>query len=89
MTTISDRLIDAIRSASVYNANVQVAPACILWPDGDRQWEPVVARLQSELAELCVLGDFSPADRSGPAIWLRLVIADKSDESLTSITQIR
>ena len=44
---IADRLIDAIRSASVYNANVQVAPACILWPDGDRQWEPVVARLQS------------------------------------------
>ena len=80
MNTIADRLIDAIRSASVYNANVQVAPACILWPDGDRQWEPVVARLQSELSELCVLGDFAPLDRTGPAIWLRLVIADKLDE---------
>jgi hypothetical protein len=77
---IADRLIAAIRSASVYNANVQVAPACILWPDGDRQWEPVVARLQSELPELCVLGEFNPAERTGPAIWLRLVIADKSDE---------
>jgi len=77
---IADRLIDAIRSASAYNANVQVAPACILWPDGDRQWEPVVSRLQSELPELCVLGDFNPAERTGPAIWLRLAIADKTDE---------
>ena len=77
---IADRLIAAIRSASIYNANVQVAPACILWPDGDRQWEPVVARLQRELPELCVLGDFTPSDRTGPAIWLRLVIADKLDE---------
>ena len=80
MITIADRLIDGIRSASVYNANVQVAPACILWPDGDRQWEPIVARLQSELPELCVLGEFTPSDRTGPAIWLRLVIADKLDE---------
>jgi len=77
---IADRLIEAIRGASVYNANVQVAPACILWPDGDRQWEPVVARLQSELPELCVLGEFNPAERTGPAIWLRLVIADKSND---------
>ncbi|MFV2068234.1 MAG: BREX-1 system phosphatase PglZ type B [Pirellulales bacterium] len=78
--SIADRLIAAVRTASVYNANVQVAPACILWPDGDRQWEPVIARLQSELPELCVLGDFAPAERTGPAIWLRLVIADKADE---------
>ena len=80
MNLIKDRLIASVRSAAAYNANVQVAPACILWPDGDRQWEPVVARLQSELPELCVLGEFAPAERTGPAIWLRLVIADKADE---------
>ena len=79
-TTISDVLVTSVRGAAAYNADVQVASACILWPDGDRQWEPVVARLQSELPELCVLGDFAPSDRTGPAIWLRLVIADKLDE---------
>ncbi|MCS7466138.1 BREX-1 system phosphatase PglZ type B [Stieleria sp. ICT_E10.1] len=77
---IVTHLIRAIRSAGVYNANVQNAPACILWPDGDRQWEPVVGRLQGELAELCVLGNYLPAERTGPAIWLRLVIADKSSD---------
>ena len=79
-TTIADRLIDEVRSAAAYNVNVQVAPRCILWPDGDRQWEPVIARLQSELPELCVLGEYVPAEKVGPAIWLRLVIADKADE---------
>jgi len=40
----------------------------------------VIARLQSELSELCVLGDFNPEERTGPAIWLRLVIADKAND---------
>ena len=65
MDLISDRLIASVRSAAGYNANVQVAPACILWPDGDRQWEPVVPRLLRELAELCVLGAYQPEERQG------------------------
>lgn len=81
MDSIKDRLIDSLRGAAAYNSNVQVAPACILWPDGDRQWEPVMPRLLGELPELCVLGDYDPESRTGPAIWLRLVIADKADEA--------
>ena len=33
-----EKLLKAIRSAAVYNPDAQVAPACILWPDRDRQW---------------------------------------------------
>lgn len=77
--TIADALIKSVRGAAVYNSNVEVAPACILWPDGDRQWEPVASRLQGEMPELCVLGDFNPDTRTGPAIWLRMVIADRYD----------
>jgi len=53
---ILDGLIKAIRSAAVFNPDVQVAPACILWPDRDRQWEAVIPRLQNEMPELLVLG---------------------------------
>ncbi|TWT48940.1 BREX-1 system phosphatase PglZ type B [Botrimarina hoheduenensis] len=81
MASISDKLMESVRSSAAYNANVQVAPACILWPDGDRQWEPVVPRLLQELPELCVLGDYDPAQRTGPAIWLRVVIADKAEDT--------
>jgi hypothetical protein len=35
-------LIQTISSAAVYNAETQVAPACILWPDHDRQWQAAV-----------------------------------------------
>ena len=72
---IIDRLLKAVRGAAVFNPDVQVAPACILWPDVDRQWEKIIPRLQAELPELFVLGDYQPEKRMGPAIWLRCVIA--------------
>lgn len=78
MADVLQRLIQAIRGAAVHNPDVQVAPSCILWPDGDRQWEPVAARLQAELPEIFILGDYDIEKRTGPAIWLRCVIANKA-----------
>jgi len=66
-----DELIKSVRSAAVFNKEVQVAPACILWPDRDRQWEAAMPRLQEEMPELLILGDYKPDARTGPAIWLR------------------
>lgn len=70
-----ESLTAAVRDAARHNPDVQLAPACILWTDGDRQWEPVVPRLQLEIPELLQLGDYQPDNRKGPAIWLRCVIA--------------
>ena len=77
MTTIIHHLIQSIRGAAVHNPDVQIAPACILWPDADRQWRSVIPRLQREIPELLVLGEYDPENRTGPAIWLRCVIAGK------------
>jgi hypothetical protein len=79
-TLIIENLTKAIRSSAVFNPDVQVSPSCILWPDGDRQWEPVIQRLQSELPELFILGDLNQSKRMGPAIWLRCVIAGTAPE---------
>jgi hypothetical protein len=80
---IIEQLTKSIRSASKFNPEVQVAPACILWPDRDRQWEAVIQRLQGELPELLTLGDYKPEHLTGPAIWLRCIIAgETSDISL-------
>ncbi len=73
-----DHLIQSIRSASVYNSDIQVAPACILWPDPERQWESIIPMLQQNMPELCVLGDYAPERRMGPAIWLRCVLTSGS-----------
>lgn len=76
---VIDRLQNAVRGAAAHNPEVQVKPACILWPDPDRQWEAVVPQLQNALPELVVLGDYAPERRTGPAIWLRCAIAGTLD----------
>jgi hypothetical protein len=78
--TVCSALVKAIRGASIYNHEIQVTPACVLWPDRDRQWEAVIPLLQSELSELFVLGDYAPERRTGPAIWLRCIMAGKIEE---------
>lgn len=78
MSLISEKFVKAVRAAAVCNPDEQAVPACILWPDGDRQWEPAAARMLIELPEMFILGDYDPANRTGPAIWLRCVIAGKA-----------
>ena len=77
---IIEYLVAAVRKAAIYNAEIQVAPACILWPDRDRQWESVVPLLQAALPELLVLGNYAPTERTGSAIWLRSALAGQVPE---------
>lgn len=84
MALVLDQLIKAIRSSAVYNSEVQAAPACILWPDKDRQWESVMHRLQKEMPELFALGSYAHERKSGPAIWLRCVLSETIPEYVRS-----
>ncbi len=73
---VLEHLLKTLRGAAAFNPNIQEAPVCVLWPDRGRQWEAVIPRLQAELPELLVLGDYVPAKRTGPAIWLRCMLAN-------------
>jgi len=44
---IIGHLLKAVGNTALFNPEVQAAPACILWPDRDRQWEAVVPYLQN------------------------------------------
>ncbi len=74
---VVDLLIKAIRGAAAYNPEAMVAPCCILWTDPERQWEAAIPRLRAQMPELLILGDYNFEKKSGPAIWLRCVIAGK------------
>ena len=74
--TILSHLTAAIRSASKYNPDVQVAPACILWPDQERHWEAIIPVLMNVMPELYSLGTYKPENKTGPAIWLRCILAN-------------
>jgi|GEM_PF-3200120 len=65
---VIEHLVKTLRDSAIFNPEVQVTPSCILWPDKDRQWQAVIPRLQSELGELLVLGDYVPGNRDGAAL---------------------
>lgn len=72
--TFLDAIADALRRAGTYNKNDQVAPAAVLWPDKERQWETLLPRLRGHLP-LLTLGPYNPVEKTGPAYWLRCMIA--------------
>ncbi|MEJ7711055.1 MAG: hypothetical protein WKF84_14620 [Pyrinomonadaceae bacterium] len=70
-----DAVLASLQAAGAYNRNDQVAPAAILWTDKERQWETLLPELRQRLPQLLTLGDYLPATRTGPAIWLKCMIA--------------
>jgi hypothetical protein len=91
-TTFIEALIAALERAGRYNKNDQVSPAAILWPDKDRQWEPLLPLLRDRLP-LLTLGEYTPEERTGPAYWLRCMLArtlseDKLPPQVTPIVYL-
>jgi len=74
METFYETLVKALDTAGEYNAADQVAPAGILWTDKDRQWEKLIPLLAERLPVFS-LGEYNLETSSGPAYWLRCVIA--------------
>lgn len=77
---LADRLAATLRaSAHAYAPGDQVAPCAVLWPDPERLWEGVLPQMRGKIPELFVLGDYDPANRTGPALWLRCIEARSVD----------
>jgi len=72
--TVLDALVEALRAASEYNKQDQAPPAAVLWPDKDLQWESILPSLSAQLP-IFVLGGYAPEQQTGPAYWLRCIIA--------------
>ena len=72
--TFLEALAKVITDARAYNSQDQAPPAAVLWPDGERQWESLLPALRNQLP-VFALGDYSPDENTGPAYWLRCIIA--------------
>jgi hypothetical protein len=75
--TVFDTLLKSLQRAADYHSDDAVPPAAILWPDEKKEWEPLVPRLRMLLPQLLVFGPYDFSKRTGPAIWLRCVLAHK------------
>ena len=73
--TVLDALLGSLEKAAVYNTNIHVPPAAILWPDQAEQWRALLPVLREVLPHLLTLGDYDPETRTGPAIWLKCMLA--------------
>jgi hypothetical protein len=71
---LKTKLAEALSSASKVNRSMMTAPAAVLWPDPDRQWEKVVPSLAGAVPELLTLGNYEPDAMRGPSIWLKTVV---------------
>jgi hypothetical protein len=69
-----EQLVAALDGAASSDGNVFVPPVALLWPDQARQWEGAIAGLR-ERRRVLTLGSHQPSEGSGPALWLRCVIA--------------
>jgi len=75
--TFFDTILAALQKAADYNRDDTVPPAAVLWPDEKREWEKLALRLRAVLPQFLTLGPYDAAHRTGPAIWLRCVLAGK------------
>jgi hypothetical protein len=71
-----------LKKSATYNSDLEISPVCILWPDKEYQWEAVIPTLLDAIPELYILGDCNPDNRTGPAIWLRCILARSINEAL-------
>ena len=76
---VLDRLTTSLR-AKAASLDGQTHPAAILWTDPKREWAPLVDLLLQRVEEYLVLGDYAPARRTGPAVWVRCVVDGALDE---------
>jgi len=75
--TFINALTKSLKLAPTFNPADQIAPVAVIWTDEARQWEPLIPRLIDAGLPILTLGAYDPDRRTGPAIWLRCMVARK------------
>jgi hypothetical protein len=78
--TIRDALVRALRAAAQFNPIDLDAPVAILWPDSERVWSQVAETL-GRVIPLVSLGPYDAESGTGPAMYLRLAVAEHQRKS--------
>lgn len=76
--TLREALVDCLRDAGKFNKGVQAKPAAVLWTDAERQWEHALPQIKLDGLVVLTLGAYDsskPEALSGPAIWVKCVVA--------------
>jgi hypothetical protein len=80
--TLMQAVEASLLAATRHHAGVEEKPAAVLWADADGQWQPLVKKLQERLPQLVVHGAYDEPKRTGPAVWLKCIVARTIDIGL-------
>ena len=80
MQTPMDAMVTSLRACGQCT-NDMAKPAAILWTDPKEEWKELLGDLLKRLPELILLGDYSPVNRMGPAIWIRCIVERTLDNA--------
>lgn len=80
--TLLEAVEASLKVSARHQAGAEEKPAAILWTDTDGQWQPIVSKLLERMPQLITLGQHDPTRRSGPAIWIKCVVARTLDIGL-------
>jgi hypothetical protein len=69
-----------LQGATSFNRGEMVSPAVVLWPDKEQQWAKLMPLLRHQMAQLLTFGDYDAAARTGPAIWIKCMVARQLPE---------
>jgi len=73
--TLIDTLLVALTKAAAFDPADVTRPAAVLWPDKEAQWALLMMKLAARLPHLLTLGAFDPVVKTGPAIWIKAMLA--------------
>lgn len=79
--TVLGAITGALDRCLEYNPDTYAAPAVILWPDHERLWESFVPAVRGARAGVLTLGEYDPSNFTGPAIWIRCMLAGTLPEA--------
>lgn len=72
--TFIEILVKGIKSLSRHDSDEETAPSVIIWIDPSREWETILPLIRHHLPVL-TLGPWVKDERTGPAIWIRCMLA--------------
>ena len=87
-TVLSALLTRLHEQAKRYHPALESAPTAILWADEKRKWDALIPQLKAALPELFSLGAYSPEERTGPGVWLRIVADRQAGKVGAGVTPI-
>ena len=80
--TVLDALVREVEGCAQFTRHSEEAPLAIFWTDADRMWLPALPKLRARLPQLVTLGPWDPVSRTGPAPWIRGVLAGRTEIQL-------